>query len=82
MIEVLLFTFGFGMGAMILYFISSKREKKLKLEKEELISKMEEIWILGAIIVLRAVLAFVIHWEVSAEKEHQEHKEHEAHNAA
>lgn len=50
--------------------------------KTVLVSKMEEIWILGAIIVLRAVLAFVIHWEVSAEKEHQEHKEHEAHNAA
>ena len=36
MIELLLFVFGFGMGAMVLYFISSKREKKLKLEKEEL----------------------------------------------
>ena len=36
MIELLLFVFGFGMGAMFLYFISSKREKKLKLEKEEL----------------------------------------------
>lgn len=43
MIEVLLFTFGFGMGAMILYFISSKREKKLKLEKEELISEIEKL---------------------------------------
>lgn len=41
--------------------------------KTVLVTKMEEIWILGAIIVLRAVLAFVIHWEVSAEKSHQEH---------
>lgn len=47
MIEVLLFTFGFGMGAMVLYFISSKREKNLKLEKEELkeelISEIEKL---------------------------------------
>lgn len=43
MIEVLLFTFGFGIGAMVLYFISSKREKKLKLEKEELISEIEKL---------------------------------------
>lgn len=42
--------------------------------KTVLVTKMEEIWILGAIIVLRAVLAFVIHWEVSAEENHQEHK--------
>lgn len=33
MIELLLFVLGFGMGAIVLYFISSKREKKLKLEK-------------------------------------------------
>ena len=46
--------------------------------KTVLVTKMEEIWILGAIIVLRAVLAFVIHWEVSAEKSHQEHKVEEA----
>lgn len=43
MIELLLFTFGFGMGAMVLEFISSKREKKLKLEKEELISEIEKL---------------------------------------
>jgi hypothetical protein len=40
---ILLFAFGFGMGAMVLYFISSKREKKLKLEKEELISEIEKL---------------------------------------
>ena len=40
---ILLFTFGFGMGAIVLYFISSKREKKLKLEKEEIISEIEKL---------------------------------------
>jgi hypothetical protein len=40
---ILLFTFGFGMGAMVLEFISSKREQKLKLEKEELISEIEKL---------------------------------------
>ena len=47
MIELLLFVFGFGMGAIVLYFISSKREKKLKLEKklekEALISENEKL---------------------------------------
>lgn len=43
MIELLLFVFGFGMGAIVLYFISSKREKKLKLEKEELISENKKL---------------------------------------
>lgn len=43
MIELLLFVFGFGMGAMILDFISSKREKKLKSEKEELISENKKL---------------------------------------
>lgn len=47
MIELLLFVFGFGMGAIVLYFISSKREEKLKLEKklekEELISENEKL---------------------------------------
>ena len=40
---ILCFTFGFGMGAVVLKFISSKREKKLKLEKEELISEIEKL---------------------------------------
>jgi hypothetical protein len=40
---ILLFTFGFGMGTLVLEFISSKREKKLKLEKEELISENEKL---------------------------------------
>lgn len=40
---ILLFTFGFGMGAMVLEFISSKREKKLKSEKEALISEIEKL---------------------------------------
>ena len=48
MIELLLefilcFTFGFGMGALVLEYISSKHEKKLKLEKKELISQIENL---------------------------------------
>jgi type III secretory pathway component EscU len=39
---ILLFAFGFGMGFMVFDFIFSKREKKLKLEKEELISEIEK----------------------------------------
>ena len=42
--------------------------------KTVLVTKMDEIWILGAIIVLRAVLALVIHWEITAEKKHQTHE--------
>lgn len=40
---ILLFTFGFGMGAMFFEFIFSKREKKLKSEKEVLISEIEKL---------------------------------------
>lgn len=40
---ILLFSIGFGMGAMFFEFIFSKREKKLKLEKEELISENEKL---------------------------------------
>lgn len=44
MIELLLFIFGFGIGTLVLDFISSKREKKLKLEKEELISEIKKLY--------------------------------------
>lgn len=40
---ILLFAIGFGMGAMFFEFIFSKREKKLKSEKEELISEIEKL---------------------------------------
>lgn len=40
---ILLFSIGFGIGAMFFEFIFSKREKKLKLEKEELISEIEKL---------------------------------------
>lgn len=43
MIELLLFTFGFGMGFMVFDFIFSKREKKLNLEKKSLISEIEKL---------------------------------------
>lgn len=36
--------------------------------KTVLIRNIEEIWILAAIILLRALLAFIIHMEIKAEK--------------
>lgn len=41
--------------------------------KTVLVRTLDEMWILAAIIVVRTILAFVIHWEVNAEKAH--HKE-------
>lgn len=38
--------------------------------KTVLIREMSEIYILGAVIVLRAILTVLIHFEVKAEKEH------------
>lgn len=43
MIGLFLFIFGFGMGAIILKCISSKREYKIRTEKEELISEIEKL---------------------------------------
>lgn len=60
MIELLLFAFGFGMGAIVLDFISSKREKKLKSEKEELISENEKLN--GDIKHLKEKLGFYIYY--------------------
>lgn len=40
---ILLFSIGFGMGFMVFDFIFSKREKKLELEKVELISRIEKL---------------------------------------
>jgi hypothetical protein len=40
---ILLFAFGFGIGFMVFDFIFSKREKKLKSEKEALISEIEKL---------------------------------------
>ena len=40
---ILLFAIGFGMGAMFFAFIFSKREKKIKSEKEALISEIEKL---------------------------------------
>lgn len=39
--------------------------------KTVLVRTLDEMWILAAIIVVRTILAIVIHWEVSAEKHHQ-----------
>lgn len=41
--SILCFLIGYGIGFITLDFISSKREKKLKLEKEELISEIEKL---------------------------------------
>lgn len=38
--------------------------------KTVLVRSMDEIFILGAIILLRAVLSLMIHFEIKAEKEH------------
>lgn len=36
--------------------------------KTVLVRNLDEMWILAAIIVVRTILAIVIHWEVNAEK--------------
>ena len=41
--SILCFLIGYGIGFMTMDFISSKREKKLKLEKEELISENKKL---------------------------------------
>ena len=40
---ILCFIFGFGIGAIILKYISSKREYKIRTEKEKLISEIEKL---------------------------------------
>lgn len=42
--------------------------------KTVVIRSKEEIFMLGAIIVLRALLSILIHFEVKSEKEHSDHK--------
>lgn len=39
--------------------------------KTVIIRSMDEMYILAAIIILRAILAFVIHWEIKADSEHE-----------
>ena len=41
------------------------------------VREWSELGILGAIIVLRAALTFLIHWEISEEKKQEEKKEEE-----
>lgn len=57
---ILLVVFGFGIGAMVLYFISSKKEEKLELEKVELISRIEKLN--GDIIHLKERLSVYIYY--------------------
>lgn len=40
--------------------------------KTVIVKSLDEMYILAAIILLRAVLAFVIHWEIKAEEEHND----------
>ena len=69
MIELLLFVFGFGIGAIVLYFISSKKEEKLELEKVELISRIEKLN--GDIIHLKERLGFCIYNLVGDAREYK-----------
>lgn len=39
--------------------------------KTVIVKSLEEMYILAAIILLRAILAFVIHWEIKVEEEHK-----------
>lgn len=39
--------------------------------KTVVVRTLEELWILGAIILLRAVLAMLIHWEIGNEIKHR-----------
>lgn len=53
--EALTLALEFKMGAEIL--------------KTVIIRSLDEMYILAAIIILRAILAFVIHWEIKSEKQ-------------
>ena len=59
MIGLFLFIFGFVIGFVVLYFISSKKEEKSELEKVELISRIEKLN--GDIIHLKERLGFCIY---------------------
>lgn len=40
--------------------------------KTVVVKSLDEMYILAAIILLRAILAFVIHWEIKAEEDHKQ----------
>ncbi len=42
--------------------------------KTVIVRTMDEMFILAAIIILRAILAFVIHWEIKSEERHCQEK--------
>ena len=48
--------------------------------KTVLVRNFEEIYVLGAIILLRALLSLMIHFEIKAEKERDTHSEASANN--
>ncbi|WP_315114311.1 DUF1622 domain-containing protein [uncultured Clostridium sp.] len=48
--------------------------------KTVVVRTLDEMYILASIVALRAILTFVIHWEIKSEsKEHIEHIEHKEH---
>lgn len=59
LLVILGFIFGFVIGAVVLYFISSKKEEKLELEKVELISRIEKLN--GDIIHLKERFGFCLY---------------------
>ena len=44
------------------------------------VREMDEIYLVGAIILLRAALTFLIHWEIKEEKAEEHHKKKEDHD--
>lgn len=48
--------------------------------KTVLVRNIQEIYVLGAIILLRALLSLMIHFEIKAEKEHDHDSEASANN--
>ena len=37
--------------------------------------ELDELWVLGIVIILRASIAFLVHWEIKNEKESQQSKD-------
>ena len=49
--------------------------------KTVIIHNLEELSILAVVILIRALLAFIIHWEISTEKKEEKMEQHEAEQA-
>ena len=44
--------------------------------KTVIVHDLNELAVLGVVIAIRALLAFLIHWEMKMEKNEEEHREH------